>query len=265
MGMATLKVGAIDLPTLPSIPTGIDVPRDILTIEASIDLHKELIKILNQRMLTAEMVRQVQTVSTENTSKLDRVMNTLHKREEGIMNWLQFAESLNEMRLKFIKIYDLENDILKITENFVVKKPTFDLSLKGLGVTYKDFGVQVALGMLIYNSQVKFVTDTKMLAQLFLIQFGGDIMNNSFTGAIKNVVGNLATDVQRREFVRNIQRLQNSIISNLRNCIYLSNAVVKKYIKFDLTGALLDFLEHAIWYKNICINVMKTFDDNTYN
>lgn len=244
----------------------IDLPRDIVNTELAISFHKEQIKLLNERIVQAEVMREIQTENTKKTSKLDRVMDSLHVRERGIMNWLYFADNLNNIRLNFIKIYDLETEILNMVKEWGLSAPSVNVkSLKGIKGTYRDFGAKVAVLMLGYDSQVNFVRKTKALARLFAAQFGGEIMDNTFSGKMKNLTTNLGTDLQRRTFTNHAMTLQYEIIQDLRKKKEMMRYTILGYYKFDLIGGALDFLESAAYYQTKAFNVEKTFYDNSYN
>ena len=54
----------------------IDLPRDIVNTELAISFHKEQIKLLNERIVQAEVMREIQTENTKKTSKLVYQINT---------------------------------------------------------------------------------------------------------------------------------------------------------------------------------------------
>ena len=245
---------------------GIDMPRDPANIELAIDFHKDMINLLNDRIIQTEVMRQQQNENTKKTAKLDRVLDSLHVRERGIMNWLYFADNLNTIRLNFQKIYNLETEILDLVKDWGLTAPSVDFkSLKGVKVTYRDFGAKVAVLMLGYDSQVQFLRKTKALVQLFAIQFGGSVIDNTFSGAMKNLTVNLGTDVQRRAFTNHVMTLQYEIIHDLSKKKELIKYTVLGYYKFDLIGGALDFLESAAYYRTKEFNVEQTFYDNSYN
>ena len=101
----------------------IDLPRDIVNTELAISFHKQQIRLLNDRIVQTELMRQQQTENTKKTAKLDRVLDSLHVRERGIMNWLYFADNLNTIRLNFVKIYDLETEILDMVRDWGLTTP----------------------------------------------------------------------------------------------------------------------------------------------
>ena len=249
---------------LPS--AAIDMPRDVFNIELAISFHKQQIKLLNDRIVQTELMRQQQTENTRKTAKLDRVMDSLHVRERGIMNWLYFADNLNTIRQNFVKIYNLETDILDMVRDWGLTTPSVDVkSLRGIKATYRDLGAKVAVIMLGYDSQVSFVRKTKTLARLFAAQFGGEIMDNTFSGRMKNLTVNMGTDLQRRTFTNHVLTLQHDIIHDLSKKKELMRYTVLGYYKFDLIGGALDFLESAAYYQTKEFKIEQTFHDNSYN
>lgn len=245
---------------------GIALPRDVVNIELAIDFHKMQIDMLNKRIIHTELMREQQTEVTKKNSKLDRLMDTLHVRERGIMNWLYFADNLNTIRVNFQKIYKLENEVLDFVRTWVLNTPDIDFrSLNGVKVTYRDLGAKAAILMLAYDSQVKFIRDTKSLAQLFAIQFGGDVMDNTFSGAMKNLTVNLGTDLQRRNFTNRVLTKQYEIIAGLRKKIEMMRYTALGYYKFDLIGGALDFLDTEEFYRNNENRVEMTFYENSFN
>ena len=211
-------------------------------------------------------MRQQQTENTKKTAKLDRVLDSLHVRERGIMNWLYFADNLNTIRLNFVKIYDLETEILDMVRDWGLTTPDVDVkSLRGIKATYRDLGAKVAVIMLGYDSQVNFVRKTKALARLFAAQFGGEVMDNTFSGKMKNLTVNMGTDLQRRTFTNHVLSLQYDIIHDLSKKKELMRYTVLGYYKFDLIGGALDFLESAAYYQTKAFKVEQTFYDNSYN
>ena len=138
-------------------------------------------------------------------------------------------------------------------------------SLNGVKVTYRDLGAKAAILMLAYDSQVKFIRDTKSLAQLFAIQFGGDVMDNTFSGAMKNLTVNLGTDLQRRNFTNRVLTKQYEIIAGLRKKIEMMRYTALGYYKFDLIGGALDFLDTEDFYRNNENRVEMTFYENSLN
>ena len=241
-------------------------PRDIVNIELAIEFHKSQIEMLNQRIVQTELMRVQQTEVTKKNSKLDRLMDTLHVRERGVMNWLYFADNLNTIRLNFQKIYKLENEVLELAKKWALNTPKTNFkSLNGVKATYRDLGAKAAILMLAYDSQVKFIRDTKSLAQLFAAQFGGEIMDNTFSGAMKNLTVNLGTDWQRRNFANRVLTKQYEIISGLRKKIELIRYTALGYYKFDLIGGALDFLDKDEFYRNNENRVEMTFYENSFN
>ena len=250
-----------------SIPgKAIDMPRDPANIELAISFHKDMIDLLDDRVVQTELMRQQQKENTKKTAKLDRVLDSLHVRERGVMNWLYFAENLNTIRENFQRIYNLETEILDLVMDWGLTAPSVDFqSLNGVKVTYRDFGAKVAVLMLGYDSQVQFLRKTKALSQLFIIQFGGSAMDETFSGAMKNLTVNLGTDLQRRNFTNHVMTLQYEIIHDLSKKKELIKYTVLGYYKFDLIGGALDFLESAAYYRTKEFKIEQTFYDNSYN
>lgn len=264
MRRVLLAVLMLAVACLPS--EAIDLPRDIVNTELAISFHKQQIRLLNDRIVQTELMRQQQTENTKKTAKLDRVLDSLHVRERGIMNWLYFADNLNTIRLNFVKIYDLETEILDMVRDWGLTTPDVDVkSLRGIKATYRDLGAKVAVIMLGYDSQVNFVRKTKALARLFAAQFGGEVMDNTFSGKMKNLTVNMGTDLQRRTFTNHVLSLQYDIIHDLSKKKELMRYTVLGYYKFDLIGGALDFLESAAYYQTKAFKVEQTFYDNSYN
>ena len=240
-----LAVLMLAVACLPS--EAIDLPRDIVNTELAISFHKQQIRLLNDRIVQTELMRQQQTENTKKTAKLDRVLDSLHVRERGIMNWLYFADNLNTIRLNFVKIYNLETEILDMVRDWGLTTPDVDVkSLRGIKATYRDLGAKVAVIMLGYDSQVK-------------------VMDNTFSGKMKNLTVNMGTDLQRRTFTNHVLSLQYDIIHDLSKKKELMRYTVLGYYKFDLIGGALDFLESAAYYQTKAFKVEQTFYDNSYN
>lgn len=265
--IALIIIASVHLPIMAlDIPTGIDLPRDPINIELAIDFHKTQIELLNYRIAQTELLRQQQTEVTNKNSKLDRLMDTLHVRERGIMNWLYFADNLNTIRVNFQKIYRLENKLLDLVSDWALSTPSVSFkSLNGIKGTYRDLGAKAAVLMLGYDSQVKFIKDTKALYRLFAAQFGGEVMDNTFSGKMKNLTTNLGTDLQRRSFTNRVLTKQYEMIAGLNKKIELIKYTVLGYYKFDLIGGALDFLDKEEFYKNAENRVEMTFYENSFN
>ena len=65
--LAALMLAVACLPS-----EAIDLPRDIVNTELAISFHKQQIRLLNDRIVQTELMRQQQTENTKKTAKLDR-------------------------------------------------------------------------------------------------------------------------------------------------------------------------------------------------
>lgn len=242
------KVKALDIP----------LPQDVATLEATIDLHKWMIEEVNKRIqLVGELeVEQVQV--TQSTTKWEKVMDRLHDRQRGVMNWLLFLQNLNKMRLNFQRIYDEEKTMLDTMLVWMSKTP--DVSSFGqIKKSYDVLKIQVAIGLLAYTTQANFIQNTKMLTKLFLIQFGENALSNTFSEAMRNLTMNMATDEQRINFTWNILSLQNRMIADLSSCNSEMRMIIHHYVKIDLIETSLNFLESRKFHEKLMKKVISTW------
>lgn len=235
---------------------GIDLPTDPLTTEALIDLHKVQIELaqLKVEMNATTMAQQSQL--TQKTTKFDKVKKNLEDRVMGAYNWLTFASNLNQMRLNLQTIYDLEKELMDSVRHWTFKLPTWEGSgWKGIKKSYDNTKAQAMVLYLGYSGIYRSSEQLKSLIKIFAIQFSGDMASNTFSGALKNLTSNLATDKQRRDFANRIFFKQDEIIGILRNTLTKIRWAANKMVKIDLIGSILNMLD----YKTMAESVIETY------
>ena len=235
---------------------GIDLPTDPLTTEALIDLHKVQIELaqLKVEMNATTMAQQSQL--TQKTTKFDKVKKNLEDRVMGAYNWLTFASNLNQMRLNLQTIYDLEKELMDSVRHWTFKLPTWEGSgWKGIKKSYDNTKAQAMVLYLGYSGIYRSSEQLKSLIKIFAIQFSCDMASNTFSGALKNLTSNLATDKQRRDFANRIFFKQDEIIGILRNTLTKIRWAANKMVKIDLIGSILNMLD----YKTMAESVIETY------
>lgn len=237
-----------------------DLPQDVGALEGLIDLHKWMIKEVQSRKELATEITIMQVETTEESSKWDRMKDRLHDRERCLMNWVTFVVSLNDIRVKFEKIYKKEKEMLDTIRVWMTKYPDIS-SKKEIKRSYDVLRIQMAVGLIGWEAQQRFSEDVKMLTKLFLVQFGDNVTSElaAQTYSLKNLSLNMATDEQRMSFVYNVMTKQSKILYDLSNSLWQMKTFINRYTSLDLVDTFFNYYLTRSFREKITQKVISTW------
>lgn len=246
-----LHANAIGIDQLLSL--GIELPKDPLTIEALIDLHKEQINFTKFQMEKMAVVEVQQSELTRKMKKVDAVKDTLENRVIGAYNWLKFGYNLNKMRLNIQTIYELDKELNDTIKSWTFRLPVIEggLSLNAIKTDYRNIRRQTLILYYAYFAKKKAMTELTALCKIFIVQFGGDFASNALSGALKNLVHNLATDTQRRDFVNRVFNKQDKIKNIYYDYLHRINLISQNLTNVDLIGTFLSMMDNKSFAEEI--------------
>lgn len=249
--MVGLKANAYSLDQILSL--GVDLPKDPLSIEALIDLHKEQIQYTKSQVEKLTVVQVQQSELTKKMNKVDTVKAQIENRFIGAYNWLRFGYNLNKMRLNIQTIYNLNKTLNDTIQSWLFRLPAVEngMSLKDIKTDYRNIRRQALILYYAFIAQKKATTELSALTKIFIVQFGGEFANNSLSGALKNLVHNLATETQRRDFVNRVFNKQDKIKNIYYNYLHKINLISQNITNVDLIGTFLSMMDNKSFAEEI--------------
>lgn len=104
---------------------GIDYanPKDLPTIEALIELHKQMKKHEKSSLTQVATITAEQEVTTDITKKISDIKTTINKKMSDINSYIVFASTITNVTLKLQKLINEYEDYITKTGALVIKKP----------------------------------------------------------------------------------------------------------------------------------------------
>ena len=241
MKLSKLMMGALVTVAVPSAAGDvIPLPRQPVTIELLIDQHKMMREMNEWRLRSATANTVSSTTKKKAGNRLDEMAKQLHRRVDTVVDWIQFAGGINDMRETIHKIYQNERELIDLTYKMATKQPA------------------VVLMSAVAQKNAKEQLDR--LVELAAIQFGGNIINASTGEAnsiFKTISLSMATDKQRMDFCHKANAILRGINAALSNCLRRMYFIYRGYHRLDNIGTILN----ALAKQKLCDEIIETYVD----